>query len=190
MSDDLFEAFKDRQRQMWASFSPTAMFTTPVAAHLVAFGAVAPGEAVLDVGTGTGVVAVTAARAGAKVKALDLTPALLEDARENARIAGVAVEWIEGDAERLPYPDGAFDVVLSQFGHMFAPRPDVAVAEMRRVLKPRGFRDMAAGTFHGAHVCAGRSPPSAATRRRTASAMGSDRDDRGASGAAFRATVL
>lgn len=136
---DPFAEFKQRQREMWASFTPTATFTTPVAATLVAFAGVAAGERVLDVGTGTGVVAITAARAGADVSALDLTPALLTQARENARIAGLpGITWTEGDAERLPYPDASFDVVLSQFGHMFAPRPEVAVAEMRRVLKPGG----------------------------------------------------
>jgi SAM-dependent methyltransferase len=124
---------------MWASFAPTATFTTPVAAHLVEFAEVKPGETVLDVGTGTGVVAITAARVGASVTGIDLTPALLDVARENARVAKVATtQWFEGDAERLPVPDGQFDVVVSQFGHMFAPRPDVAVAEMRRVLKPGG----------------------------------------------------
>lgn len=139
MEPDPFAELKKRQREMWASFAPTAMFTTPVAGHLVKFAQVAPGEAVLDVGTGTGVVAITAARAGAKVTALDLTPALLEEARENARISHREdIVWMEGDAEQLPYPDASFDVVLSQFGHMFAPRPDVAIAEMRRVLKPTG----------------------------------------------------
>ena len=123
---------------MWASFAPTAMITTPVAGQLVRFAGIRSGEQVLDVGTGTGVVAVTAARTGARVKALDLTPALLRDARLNAQIAQVEVEFTEGDAENLPYPDGSFDVVVSQFGHMFAPRPDVAIAEMRRVLKPGG----------------------------------------------------
>ncbi|MEQ1731327.1 MAG: class I SAM-dependent methyltransferase, partial [Vicinamibacterales bacterium] len=138
VSTDPFAAFKARQREMWSSFAPTATFTTPVAGRLVAFGGVAAGEHVLDVGTGTGVVAITAARAGAHVKAVDLTPALLEEARHNARVAHVEVEWQEGDAEALPYPDASFDVVMSEFGHMFAPRPDVAIAEMRRVLKPGG----------------------------------------------------
>ena len=137
--DDPFADLKRRQREMWASFAPTAMFTTPVAGHLVRFAAVAPGEAVLDVGTGTGVAAITAARAGARVKALDLTPELLDHARTNATIAQCDdIAWTEGDAEALPYPDASFDVVLSQIGHMFAPRPDAVVAEMRRVLKPGG----------------------------------------------------
>lgn len=139
MSCDPFTEFKQKQRESWSTFTPTATFTTPVAAHLVRFAGIRPGESVLDVGTGTGVVAVTAARAGARVSALDLTPELLVEARENGRVAGYPdIAWQEGDAERLPYPDGLFDVVVSQFGHMFAPRPDVAVAEVRRVLKPTG----------------------------------------------------
>jgi SAM-dependent methyltransferase len=136
---DPFLEFKRKQRESWTTFAPTATFTTPVAAHLVRFAGIRPGESVLDVGTGTGVVAVTASRAGARVSALDLTPELLLEARENGRIAGQPeIEWQEGDAENLPYPNGCFDVVVSQFGHMFAPRPEIAVGEMRRVLKPTG----------------------------------------------------
>lgn len=92
----------------------------------------------LDVACGTGVVAVTAALRGAKVSGLDLAPVLLERARENAATAGVDIDFVEGDAEALPYLDASFDVVLSQFGHMFAPRPAVVVKEMLRVLKSGG----------------------------------------------------
>jgi len=139
MNPDPFAELKTQQRAMWASFAPTAIFTTPVAGHLVKFADVRAGEAVLDVGTGTGVVAITAARPGAAVSALDLTPELLAVARENAKIARQPkIAWTEGDAEHLPYSKGAFDVVLSQFGHMFAPLPDLVIAEMRRVLKPTG----------------------------------------------------
>jgi SAM-dependent methyltransferase len=139
MTQDPFEELKKRQRAMWASFGPTATFTTPSAAKLVQFADVRAGESVLDVATGTGVVAITAARAGAQVCALDLTPELLEQARENAHISNQKeITWIEGDAEKLPYENATFDVVLSQFGHMFAPRAEVAIAEMRRVLKPYG----------------------------------------------------
>ena len=135
---DPFAKFKAAQREGWASFAPVELMTTPPAAKLVKFAHVQPGERVLDVACGTGVVAVTAARLGAKVSGLDLTPSLLERARENARIAGVEVDFVEGDAEALPYPDNSFDVVLSQYGHMFAPRPAVAVKEMLRVLKSGG----------------------------------------------------
>jgi SAM-dependent methyltransferase len=135
---DPFAQFKAMQREGWNLFLPLEQFTMIPAGKLVAFAKVVPGQAVLDVACGTGVVAITAARAGARVHALDLSPALLDRARENARVTGVEVDFVAGDAEALPYPDAAFDVVLSQFGHMFAPRPEVAVAEMMRVLKPGG----------------------------------------------------
>jgi len=93
---------------------------------------------VLDVACGTGVVSVTAARLGARVTGLDLTPELLELARENGRIAEVEIDWREGDVEKLPFGDAAFDVVLSQYGHIFAPRPEIAIGEMLRVLKSGG----------------------------------------------------
>jgi SAM-dependent methyltransferase len=92
----------------------------------------------LDVGCGTGVVALTAARLGIDATGVDPTPKLLERARENAELMGVAVEWREGEAEALPFAAGEFDAVVSQFGHMFAPRPELAVREMLRVLKPGG----------------------------------------------------
>lgn len=138
LNDNTFMQYKAAQREGWALFVPLEAFTTPAAAKLVEFAKVQHGEALLDVACGTGVVAVTAARAGARVKALDLSPVLLERARWNSATAGVEVEYIEGDVEQLPYPDASFDVVLSQYGHMFAPRPEVAVSEMLRVLKPGG----------------------------------------------------
>jgi SAM-dependent methyltransferase len=133
-----FAQFKQTQKEGWKNFAPLAAITTPAAARLVQFAGIVKGDSVLDVGCGTGVVAITAARKGARVRAADLTPELLEHARENARIAQVDVEWTEGDVEQLPFADAEFDVVVSQFAHMFAPRPDVAVSEMLRVLRPGG----------------------------------------------------
>lgn len=138
MGNDPYAAMKAAQREGWALFSPLAAFTTPAAAALVDYAGVRRGSAVLDVACGTGVVAVTAARLGAEVSGLDLAPALLADARRNAELIGADIDLIEGDVEALPYPDASFDVVLSQFGHMFAPRPAIAVSEMLRVLKPGG----------------------------------------------------
>lgn len=135
---DPLTQFKEVQRQGWAHFAPLADNTTPEAARLVKHAGVRPGDQVLDVACGTGVVAITVARLGARVTGLDLTPELLAHARENATIAGVEVDWHEGDVEQLPFGDAAFDVVLSQYGHIFAPRPEVATAEMLRVLKPAG----------------------------------------------------
>ncbi|HEX3703259.1 MAG TPA: class I SAM-dependent methyltransferase [Vicinamibacterales bacterium] len=135
---DVFDTFKAAQKAGWAHFAPLQVFTTLTAARLAKHAHVAPGLRVLDVACGTGVVAVTAARLGAQVTGLDLTPELLAVARDNARIAGADVAWHEGDVENLPFDAGAFDVVVSQFGHMFAPRPDVAIGQMLRVLKPGG----------------------------------------------------
>lgn len=138
MSEDAIAKFKDAQRQGWKHFAPLEALTTPAAARLVKFAKVRAGQNVLDVGCGTGVVAITAARLGAGVCGVDLTPELLERARENARIANVEIDFREGDVEALAFEDGTFDVVLSHFGHMFAPRPEVALAEMLRVLKRGG----------------------------------------------------
>ncbi len=135
---DALAQFKLTQKEGWANFAPLEAVTTPPAARLVHFARVQPGQCQLDVGCGTGVVAITAARRGARVRAIDLTPQLLERARENARTADVQVDWHEGDAEQLPFGDAEFDVVVSQFAHIFAPRPDVVTAEMLRVLKPGG----------------------------------------------------
>jgi SAM-dependent methyltransferase len=139
MSEDVIAKFKEAQRQGWKHFAPLESLTTPPAARLVKFAKVRAGQNVLDLGCGTGVVAITAARIGARVCGVDLTPELLERARENAGIATVEIDFREGDAETLPFGNTAFDVVLSQFGHMFAPRPEVAIGEMLRVLKPGGI---------------------------------------------------
>jgi SAM-dependent methyltransferase len=93
---------------------------------------------VLDVGCGTGVVAITASRAGARVNGLDLTPELLEVARQRASALGVTVEWVAGDAEALPFEDGSFDRVASAFGVQFAPRHAVVARELVRVCRPGG----------------------------------------------------
>lgn len=135
---DPFFQFKQIQKQGWAHFSPLEALTIPQAARLVRHAKVRSGNKLLDVACGTGVVAITAARLGAHSTAIDLTPELLQRARENARISEVAVEFHEGDVENLPFEDGSFDVVASQFGHIFAPRPEVAIGEMLRVLKPGG----------------------------------------------------
>lgn len=135
---DPFATFKAAQREGWGLFAPFEVFTLPASHHLVQFAGVKSGERVLDVACGTGVVAVTAARLGTKVTGLDLSPALLERAKFNASVAEVEVSLTEGDVEMMPFEDNSFDVVLSQFGHIFAPRPQVAITEMLRVLKPGG----------------------------------------------------
>jgi SAM-dependent methyltransferase len=135
---DPIAQFKENARLGWASFTPFEMITGTAAPHLVRFAGVTSGTRVLDVACGTGVVALTAARKGAHVSGVDLTPELIARAKENAALLKVEVDFKIGDAEELPYPDGSFDFVLSQFGHMFAPRPDVCTKELLRVLKPGG----------------------------------------------------
>lgn len=135
---DAIAEFKANQKKAWSTFAPTETYTCQPAARLVAFAKIHAGQRVLDVCCGTGVVALAAARVGARVTGLDLTPELVGHARENAAITGAEIAWHEGDVEALPFEDGAFDVVVSQFGHMFAPRPEVATREMLRVLAPGG----------------------------------------------------
>ena len=107
------------------------------------------GDAVLDVACGTGNAAIPAAAAGGKVTGLDVTPELFDDARRRAGEAGVELELVEGDAEDLPFPDETFDVVVSTFGCMFAPRHEVAASELARVLRPGGRLGVAAWTPDG-----------------------------------------
>ena len=135
---DALTEFKRAQKESWKNFAPLEAVTTAAAARLVSFAGIRPGNRVLDVGCGTGVVAITAARKGAQVDAADLTPELLENARENARVAQVDIEWLEADVEQLPFPNDRFDVVVSQFGHIFAPSADAAISEMLRVLRSGG----------------------------------------------------
>jgi SAM-dependent methyltransferase len=99
---------------------------------------VTPGQDVLDVATGTGNIALRAAAGGAQVVGLDLTPELFETARRRAEAHGVAVDWVEGDAEDLPFDDASFDRVLSVFGVQFAPRHELVAQELARVCRPGG----------------------------------------------------
>ncbi|MDB5218657.1 MAG: Ubiquinone/menaquinone biosynthesis methyltransferase UbiE [Myxococcaceae bacterium] len=135
---DPIAQLKENAKKAWSTFGPTENMTASVAPELVRFAGITKGAKVLDVGCGTGVVALTAARLGADARGIDLTPELVAHARENAAIMQLDVDFREGDAEALAFEDGAFDVVVSQFAHMFAPRPDVAIKEMLRVLKPGG----------------------------------------------------
>jgi ubiquinone/menaquinone biosynthesis C-methylase UbiE len=127
------------QRQLW-----------PVGERIVRRAAVGPADDVLDVGCGTGNAALRAAQAGARVVGVDLTPELLEEGARLAEQLGVEVQWVEGDAEALPMEDASFDVVVSVFGCMFAPRHRLAAAELARVLRPGGRLAVSAWTPDGA----------------------------------------
>jgi len=127
-------------RRAWSlgAYPAIAPHLLPMAAHLVTAADVKRDDRVLDVACGTGNVALTAARRGARVSALDLVPAMIAAARENARISGAEVAWQEGTASSLPFPDGSFDSVLSCVGHIFAADPDAVGREMVRVTRAGG----------------------------------------------------
>lgn len=136
---DAIAKMKAAARAGWSTFAPFEMMTCSTAPDLVRFAGVHAAARVLDVACGTGVVALTCAQRGAEVTGVDLTPALLEHARENARIANLTIDFHEADVEALPFADAEFDFVVSQFGHMFGPRPDITLNELLRVLKPGGI---------------------------------------------------
>lgn len=144
---------KDAAREVWALGDYDEMMRTEglyeVGARLVRRLGVTAGERVVDVACGTGNAAIPAARAGARVTGVDLSPQMLEVARARSEDAGVAAEWVEGDAEALPLPDGDVDVVVSTFGCMFAPRHDAAADELARVLTPGGRLGLCAWTPEG-----------------------------------------
>ncbi len=147
-----YEAIKQGHRNLWAvgDYPSVAKRIEPVAQVLADRVGAAPGLELLDVATGSGNVALAAAAAGAHVTGLDITPELLEVARRRAASAGVQIELVEGDAERLPFADDSFDLVTSCFGVMFAPQQKLAADELLRVVRPGGAIAIAAWTPDGA----------------------------------------
>ncbi len=139
--DVLDSDLKSRHRQMWAKGDYPAMvetFLLPVGQRLVEAADIGPGARVLDVAAGTGNASVPAAQRGARVTASDLTPDLLDAGRRRPDAAGLDLEWVEADAEHLPFDDGSFDVVMSSIGVMFAPHHRTAADELVRVCRPGG----------------------------------------------------
>jgi len=137
---------------MWASgdFPRIAAETIgDVGPALVTAAGVQAGQRVLDVAAGSGAASIPAALTGASVVASDLTPELFEAGRAAATAAGVELEWVEADAEALPFAGASFDVVLSSFGAMFAPRHQVVADELLRVLRPGGTIAMTNWTPQG-----------------------------------------
>ena len=132
---------KDQHRGVWAAgrYADVAETIADAApTQLLAAVGLSADHAVLDVATGTGNIALRAAAVTPDVTGLDLVPSLLDIARERAAAEGVDVEWIEGDAEALPFGDESFDRVVSVFGIQFAPRHEVVADELVRVCRPGG----------------------------------------------------
>ena len=135
-----FEELKSKHKKVWGSGPYQGVSDHLAGAHDHLMRAFQPveGERWLDVATGTGEIAIRAARGGAVVTGLDLAPELLETARARAGEAGVEVSFDEGDAEGMPYDDASFDTVTSTFGVMFAPDHQAAADELARVCRPGG----------------------------------------------------
>ena len=143
---------KARHRKMWASGNYPSMvetFLTPLGPRLAEACRVGPGTRVLDVAAGTGNAAIPAALAGAHVTASDLTPELLDAGRARAEAAGAELEWVQADAEQLPFEDASFDIVMSAIGVMFAPHHQLAADELVRVCKPGGTIGLLSWTPEG-----------------------------------------
>ena len=162
------DALKARLKGTWMAgdFGRIARSYAPGAREFIARLAPPPGSTVLDVACGNGNLAIPAAQAGAIVTGADIATNLLEQARARADAESVMVQFDEADAEQLPYADGTFDTVVSMFGVMFAPRPELAVAELTRVCRRGGKIALANWTptgfiGHMFKTIAGHVPPAA-----------------------------
>jgi len=145
------QSLKARQKSTWESgdFGEVAKLIMCEADAFMAGIDLQPEMKVLDAACGTGNLAVIAARRGCITSGLDIASNLIAQARERAEEDSLAIEYTEGDAEAMPYPDASFDVVVSMYGVMFAPRPELVVSELRRVLKPGGLIALANWTPGG-----------------------------------------
>ena len=143
---------KGRHRKMWASGDYPSMvetFLLPLGPRLVAACGIGSGMRVLDVAAGTGNASLRAAERGARVTASDLTPELLEAGRREAEAQDLELDWVEADAEKLPFDDASFDVVMSSIGAMFAPHHQDVADELVRVCRPGGTIGMLNWTPEG-----------------------------------------
>jgi SAM-dependent methyltransferase len=145
------ETLKTRLKSMWMAgdFGQIAKSIESSADEFIARLELKPGDRVLDVACGSGNLAIPAARAGATVTGVDIATNLIEQARDRAAAEGLSIQFDEGDAENLPYADAAFDVVVSMYGAMFAPRPELVAGELLRACRPGGRIAMANWTPEG-----------------------------------------
>lgn len=143
---------KARHRKMWASGDYSSMvetFLLPLGPMLVEACGITGGMRVLDVAAGTGNASIPAAMTGAEVTASDLTPELFDAGRRRAEAEGVKLAWVEADAERLPFEEQSYDVVMSSIGAMFAPHHQEVADELVRVCRSGGTIGMLNWTPEG-----------------------------------------
>jgi ubiquinone/menaquinone biosynthesis C-methylase UbiE len=145
-------ALKEKHRAMWAQGDYPALASELIpdlGAILVEACGIRRRQRVLDIAAGAGNAAIPAAMMGAEVVACDLTPEMFDAGRRLAADRGVELEWKEGDAEALPFPDDEFDVVMSCVGVMFAPHHQKSADELLRVCKPGGTIGLISWTPEG-----------------------------------------
>ena len=145
------ESLKTKLRSVWIAgdFGRIAKSIEEGAAEFVERLNLQAGQTVLDVACGTGNLALPAARFGALVTGIDIAPNLVEQERANAEAENLQIQFDVGDAENMPYEDASFDAVITMFGAMFAPRPDVTAGELKRVCRSGGVIAMANWTPSG-----------------------------------------
>lgn len=146
-----FAQLKANMKSVWMAgdFGQIANYAVHAGVDFIARTPIKHGDRVLDVACGTGNVSLPAARAGAEVTGVDIATNLLEQARKRASDENLEIRFDEGDAEDLPYRDGEFDIVVTMFGAMFAPRPEKTAAELIRVCRPGGLIAMGNWTPQG-----------------------------------------
>jgi SAM-dependent methyltransferase len=145
------EPLKEKMRATWMAgdFGKIAEHSAKEAERFVDDLGITPAMQVLDVACGTGNLAIPAARKGAQVTGVDIATNLLQQGRARALVEGLQIEFKEGDAEGLPFPDAQFDLVMTMFGAMFAPDPEKVASELARVCRPGGKIAMANWTPNG-----------------------------------------
>lgn len=150
VATDLTE-LRDKQQKVWSSgdYNRIAAITVPLSESLIDHVGVSPSTRLLDVATGTGHAALAAARRMASVTGIDYVPALLDIAGRRAAAEDLAVEFLEADAENLPFADGSFDAVVSAIGVMFSADHARAAQELVRVCAPGGRIALANWTPEG-----------------------------------------
>ncbi len=147
-----FQAVTEIQQKVWSAgdFAKIGTIVMPVSENLAEAVDMSPRDRVLDVACGSGNAAIAAGRrTWGDVTGLDFVPSLLESGRKRAAAEGMEIEFVEGDAQQLPFEDGSFDTVLSVFGAMFAPDQEKAAAELLRVCRPGGKIGMSNWTPEG-----------------------------------------
>jgi ubiquinone/menaquinone biosynthesis C-methylase UbiE len=145
------DQLNERQQETWTSgdFPKMGVELAIAGEFLCEAVPVYAGDRVLDIGTASGNTALSAARRRATVTAIDLVPSLLERGRLRASAEGLAIDFQDGDAMALSFPDASFDIVMSTFGAIFAPDADKTAAEMARVCRSSGKIALAAWTPDG-----------------------------------------